>query len=466
MSNIILPQNREMSRFDRHVRRAILACMPVEYEWRFDENLSGERPGEADDRRRPRWRFWLGLTTAAVLLVALGLYGWWRVSRESLAQAERAVQAVARLEIRALADGDTDLYMSLQDGADPQWLDLQRTRLVSGTVLPPPAPGLLASDPLTTEHPLVIGGRARVEFVRMAGPPGGEQVPFRAVRFYRLAPDGRWLHTPADPKYAGRALVWVGTRNDLTGYIVENELLEQLAPELELTAAPFCGLFSCPPDVRFTLSFTGTLGVQATQAGVLPAPHIAGVPDDEAARSVWIQAVKGYLADIMLAQVIGEPVGGVTGVSLRVRVKEYIGAAQPGHPDLSLLAQAYAEERLLTPTTLWDDPVPDEQIVIAGQEAVLLADFIDQEYGREGVAALLSASVDAQSWDAAVQTALKTDRFAFEQRWMAYVQHRIEQGSTLPPAARFRDLLLLHLVPQRLYLGQRCDVGYPGHKCA
>jgi hypothetical protein len=400
--------------------------MPVDYEWRFGENLSSDRPEEAVARRHPRWRFWLMLTIAVVLLVALGLYVWWRVRRESLVQAEGAVQAVARLEMLALADGDIDLFTSLQDRADPGWLDHQRARFLSRAVLPPPVPGLVSGDALTTENPLVIGDRARVELVRTAGPPGGAQFPFRAVRFYRLAPDGRWLHTSPDPKYAGRVLVYVGTLNNLAGYIVENELLEQSVPELELTSALFCDLFSCPPDVRFTLSFTGTLGAQTTQPGVLPAPHIVGIPDDEAARAVWVQAVKGHLADIMLAQVIGEPAGGLTGHSLRMSVKEYVGAAQPRHPDLGLLAQAYAEERLLAPTMLWDDQVLDEDISVAGQETILLVDFIEEEYGREGVTAMLSASANAQSWGTVVQAALETDEFAFEQRWIAYVQRRVE----------------------------------------
>jgi hypothetical protein len=400
--------------------------MPVEYEWRFGENLSGDRPEEAAARRHPRWRFWLVLTVVVVLLVALGLYGWWRVSRESHMQAEEAVQAVARLEMRALADGDIDLFMSLQDGADPGWLDHQRARFLSGTVLPPPVPGLVSGDTLTTENPLVIGDRARVELVRTAGPPGGGLFPFRAVRFYRLAPDGRWLHTSPDPKYAGRVLVYVGTQNNLAGHIVENELLEQAVPELELNAALFCDLFSCPPDVRFTLSFTATLGARTTQASVLPAPHIVGVPDDEAARAVWMQAVKGHLADIMLAQVIGEPAGGLTGDSLRTKIKEYIGAAQPRHADLDLLAQAHAAEQLLAPKVLWDDQVPDEGITVAAQEAILLVDFIEEEYGRGGVAAILSASPNAQSWDAVVQTALETDEVALEQRWIAYVQRKVE----------------------------------------
>ena len=318
--------------------------MSVEYEWRFGQNTSSDEPGEAVRRRRPRRRVWVGLAVAVVLLVALGLYGWWRLRRQFLTEAEEAVQAVARLEMRALADGDAELYLSLQDGADPQWLESQRTRLLSGTALPPPVPGFIASAPLTVEHPLVIEDRARVELVRMAGPPEGGQFPFRAVRFYRLAPDGRWLHTRADPKYAGRVLLWVGPRNDLAGYIAQDELMEQLAPELELTAVSFCSLFSCSGDVRFTLSFTSTPGPLDAEAGALPAPHLVGAPDSVAAQAAWIQAIKSYAVDFMLASVVGEPAGGLVDASLRTSVKELLGVARSTPSDLDLLAQALAEQ--------------------------------------------------------------------------------------------------------------------------
>ena len=55
------------------------------------------------------------------MLVGVGLTVWWRSRRDVLATVEAQVQAVAQLELRALAEGDTDLYRSLQDDAAPGW---------------------------------------------------------------------------------------------------------------------------------------------------------------------------------------------------------------------------------------------------------------------------------------------------------------------------------------------------------
>ena len=173
--------------------------MAVDLEWRFDTEVPDELPREEHRPHPPRRRVWLGLAGAVLLLVGVGLCVWWRSRREVLATVEAEVQAVAQLELGALADGDVELFMSLQDDADPTWREAQGVRAALDTFLPPPVPGLVASTVLSVENARVVGDVARVEVVRMAGLPGGEMVPFRAVRFYRRSDDGRWLHTRADP---------------------------------------------------------------------------------------------------------------------------------------------------------------------------------------------------------------------------------------------------------------------------
>jgi len=407
--------------------------MPVEYEWHFDEKGPGGETEGTGEARPSRRRVWSILAVAAVVLVGFGLYAWWRVSRVSLRRMEEEVQAVARLEMRALADEDAELYLSLQDDSDPRWQELQEARLISGTALPAPAPGLAASVPFAVEHPRVIGDHARVELVRMAGLPGGASLPFRAARFYRLTSDGRWLHTSADQEYAGRMLVWVGPRNDLAGFSVEDDLLGPLAPELEVTAARFCDLFSCESDVRFRLAFTSTLDTQTTQPEVLPAPHIVGVPDDDAARAVWTQAVKGYLVELMLDQVVGVSTGGLIETGLRTRVREMLGVAVPRQPDLDLLAQAAAEGRLPTLSALWERAVPDEQRTTAESEVILLLNFIEEEYGSDRLPALLMTG--ASSLDATIGIALGTDLPTFERQWLTYLHRRVSEPAYLRQGA-------------------------------
>ena len=399
--------------------------MSVDLDWRYRRDTFDQPPAGSPKGRRRRWRKWVTLLAAVVVLVALGAFSYWRARRAWLEQTAADVRAVAQLEMRALADGDVELYLSLQDGADAVWLEAQRAHWLSGCPLLPPAPGFTVTLPATIELPIVIGDRARVEVVRLAGPPGEEPHPFRSVAFYRQVADGRWVHTAPDPDYGGRVLVWVGPRNDLAGYIVQTELLAQLAMELETTTATFCGLFPCPDGLRFTLAFTDTLGEQRAAIAVLPAPHLAGVPDNEGARAIWVQAIKGHLANLMLDEVVGRLVGGFIEASLRHRVKEYLRAGPSHQLDPVLLAQAVAEGRLLGLVALWEQAVADDQTALAEDEAALLVRFVEQAYGPEGVASLLAQIGTASSLEALLRDALGADLASFEKRWLDYVHQEV-----------------------------------------
>jgi hypothetical protein len=399
--------------------------MSVEYEWHFDEETGDPTPETGARPPRRRWRTRLLIAAAALLVLSLGVFVAWRLSRASVAETAADVEAAVRLELRALETGDDVLYLSLQDDEDLSWLDSQRSRLASGAPLPAVGPGLVATSIVTVETPSVIGDRAEVGFVRLAGPAGGEQLPFRAVGFYRRLPDGRWVHTTPDPEYAGRPLVWVGPRNDLSGHMVETELFEGLAPDLELVADAFCELLACAADVRFSLALTGTLDAGTQPAWVLPPPHLVGVPQGEAARVVWTQGMKGHLVELMLDAVAGRASGGLIGQALRDRVKEYLGLGQTYQADPALLAEALAEERLPPLSDLWSGTISGGQRSIAEDEAAVLVRYIEQQHGREGLIALLYAVADAPSLDALLLTSLGTDLFAFEQRWLGYLREEI-----------------------------------------
>ena len=406
--------------------------MSVEYEWRFDESSPAQEPDEDGSKRRPRWRTPLAIAAAVLLVAVLGTYVVWRLRRASVAEAVDDVQAAVQLELRALQEGDTELYLSLQDDEDGAWLESRRDRLSRGSLLPPPAPGFMATTPLTIERTTVIGDRAEVAYVRLAGLPGGVQYPFRAVSFYRLMSDGRWVHTAPNAGHAGRLLVWVGPRNDLAGHIVQTDLFEQLAPELELTADAFCELLACPADLRFSLALTDTLVSETLQAVVLPAPHLAGVPQGEAATAVWMRAIENYVVDLMLARLVGEPVGGLIGVALRAQVKEYLGLGQTHEADPALLAEALAEERVPALSDLWAGSVPEAQGAIAEAATAVFVRFIEQEYGRDGVIALLFATARAPSLDSLFAIAFGAEAAAVERRWLNYVRQEIIPEAALP----------------------------------
>ncbi len=400
--------------------------MPVEFEWRIEQ--PGPEPtgaGSAGHLRRP-WCRWAWPLAVAILLLALGCYLWRRERLRALEQPQQAVLEVARLEWRAAASGDTELFLSLQDQDDPAWYAMQRARILAGEPLPPPVPGLSATLPLTVEHATVVGRRARVEFVRLAGVPGEPMWPFRGLAFYRQAEDGRWVHTADDPDYAGRTLVWVGPRNEVAGQIAHTELMEGLASDLELRADAFCVWVACPPGPRFTLALTGTLR-QTSPPSVLPAPHLVGVPEGDAARDVWIQALGRLMADRMLDQTVGQPNGGALGQALRSRVRQYLGVEPSRPPNPAALGAALSGGWLPTLEQLWEGHLSAEQSAVARDEAALFVRFVERQYGQSGVAALLQASAAAPTLEALTAAALGAELANVEGAWLAYLADEVSR---------------------------------------
>jgi hypothetical protein len=408
--------------------------MAVEYEWDFDAEAPSEEPPPSDHRRPISWRTPLIVAAAVILVAGLAYVAVWRLRRTSIRRATADVLSAVELELRALEAEDDVLYMGMQDETDESWVEAQQERLTRGNALPPPAPGLTASSVLTVEKPAIFGDRAQVPLVRLAGPPGGPQYLFRSIGFYRLLPDGRWVHTAPDPEYARRALAWVGPRNELAGYMAETDLLEQLAPDLELTADAFCALFTCAPDLRFRLALTDTLGMGTLSGGSLPAPHLAGVPVGEDATALWNWAMARHLVDLMITQVAGDRAGGFITDALRAQVKVYLSVGIPHQVDPTRLAEALEAGRLPSLAELWDGAGADGDRALAADAAAVLVRFVEQEYGREGVLSLLSAASRAPDAISLFAIAFGSDASVIELRWLEYFAREVVPAAALPVA--------------------------------
>jgi hypothetical protein len=106
--------------------------MSSDFEWHFGDDLP-EYGGQEERGRRHGWRRWVPLVLVLVLMLAVGgAYAWWRGRQRTLARAEAQVEEAARLELRALAEGDTELFLSLQDPADRSWKQAQKAYLDTG----------------------------------------------------------------------------------------------------------------------------------------------------------------------------------------------------------------------------------------------------------------------------------------------------------------------------------------------
>ncbi len=438
--------------------------MAAEFEWRFeDERPSGEPSAEGGaGRRRARWPVWLSV--GLVVLAVVRLYAWWRVRREALVEVEAEVQAVAQLELHALAEGDTELYLSLQDNADPNWQEAQEARAALDALLPPPLPGLTATTALSVENARVVGDAARVEVVRMGGLAGGDMVPFRAVRFYRRSDDGRWLHTRADLDYAGHTVTFSGERVKIISFATDRDWIGPVAPELEGLAEQFCGLVSCQWHSPLTLDFTGTLDTVLEPEEVLPAPLLVGVPDDEAARAAWETGLRELLFDRLIAREAGRPSGSARGGELlQARLREWLRAklelSESVSPNLDLVAEGLGAGEWVSLWSLWDFAPDDDdpRRPLAEAEIDLLLAFIEEEHDPSAVAGLLHTPREyATMWMLVGEELGEEDRRAFERRYLAYVRETIIEFFGEAAAFAEYDLVVACGEPWNLW-GLRLD---------
>lgn len=400
----------------------------VEFDWQIEPE--GSQPGAPPPSPDRRWVRWILLS----LLIALGLgsafWRWREGQLRKLAQIEKSVMAVVRLEISALAHGDSELYLGLQDETDPMWYQAQRNRLYAGQPLPPPLPGLSATLPLTVGRVSVTGTQARVELIRLVENTDGKLVPFRLVAFYRYLPDGRWVHTAPDSRYGGRVLVWVGAHNDLAGYLVHTELMEPLASELELMSNAACALLRCPPGLRFQLALTGTLAKEESDPNVLPAPFIVGVPQGEAAYRLWLQTLKRYYVERVLEETIGQPTGGLIGWALRRRVHQLLETEPTIRPNVALLGEALAHGGLPSLAQLWNGRIAEDQRLVAENEALLFVLFTETHAGVDGVVDMLWALPEVSSIASLAEVVLNLSPSKFEQMWQDYLQQALIREKT------------------------------------
>lgn len=373
--------------------------MSSDFEWHFGDEFPDDEP-EEKQAERPRWRR-LAPWILTLLVVAAGATMWWRGRQRTLVQAEAQVQQVARLEFRALLEGDEELFLSLQDPSDRSWKAAQAAYLDSAA-LPLPLQGLTTPVSTTVESARVVGDRARVEIRHAAPLPSGEEASFYAIRFYRYTNDGRWLHTRAESDAGGNTVtVVVSTRTSsgpvdeirITGLQQDADWIDPLASRLLNVAQRFCNLTSCQQDPSLELNLAANLEEAAEPEDLtLAAPFLVGAPENDAAQAAWEASLREFVVDLLVTREIGSRVEGdrageLVEERLRAWLKAKLGVSQPVAPDLEVVREALETDAWIPAWNLWHVSRDDRRLA-AGEIDLMLA-YLEEEHGATPVAELL-----------------------------------------------------------------------------
>jgi len=404
--------------------------MSADFDWRFRDEEARTKLDKPSPRRK-RLRPWLVLL-AVLALVGVGVFVWWKASRESLRQQDRQVQAVAELELRAIAAGDEELYLSLQDTSDAAWYRAQEILFAKGVFALPPAPGLNVAE-VTVKQARAIGDLARVELTVVAAPVGAEDASFSATRFYRRLPDGRWMHSQLDPEYLGGVRVWLGEYVRLVGYEADAEWLGPVAPQLERTGRSLCVMLECQGELPMTLAFTDTVGSLAGLGGAWPAPLLAGRPTDETSESVWYAALGDHLLDRFIARETGVSEDALSGKPpsialiarrVRERIRAHTGLRRPIVLDTQPVGDALESGCWMTLAEIEDlaEAVSEEEWLLLESEIDLFLDFVAANYGERGVVDLMRAMPESESMSGLSMRAFGTDLETLEELYFAYTK--------------------------------------------
>jgi len=403
--------------------------MSSDFDWQFSDGEASSAASGPSRPRRPRWRLWL-VGLAVVALAGGCVFVLWRLSQNALRRRDRQLQAVAQLELSAVAGGDVELYLSQQDNANTNWYHAQERLAREGLLAPPPAPGLEVGR-VAIAQARVVGDVGRVELAVTGVSSEQEPAVFSATRFYRQGPEARWLHTMPDAEYLGPVSIWLGESITLVGYETDAEWLRPAASHLERTGRTLCVLLECR-ELPVTLVFTDTMESPVTQ-NVLPALFVSGRPADETAIAVWQAALDEFLLDQTIARETGvseavlagkPPPVGLIAHSVRERIRAQIGLRPWIVLDSEPIAAALKSGDWLTlaDTESFTGDVAEGVDPLLLSEVDLFVHFVAANYGERGVLDLLRAIPESGSLSDLVLRAFGQDLDTLDRLFLVYAE--------------------------------------------
>jgi hypothetical protein len=294
------------------------------FEWQTEEEVDWDALPEVvpAPANTPRWRRWGWLLIFAGLLLAGSWLALQQVTtRVAEVEAEVTADLLAshQLLLRAAAEQDEDVVLSLLSGRDTGWTQGQLEVMTAGLWLERPSLGLTYLEAPTDGVTVTLSSdlyTAEMVYDVVYQTETAETITLQQTAVYRRGAD-RWLYAPPDGEYWGGWEEAEFPRLTLQYPAREAEIAQQLGADLSQAVADFCREidgFDCPADFRVRLQLDHRpQSLLALNTAVLPfhgvafhyqlpTPALVGLPQDEAAydalrRGYAARLLSGVVAD-------------------------------------------------------------------------------------------------------------------------------------------------------------------------
>lgn len=438
--------------------------MSPDIEWHIGDETGRETIARTRATPVSRWRRWL-IAFAVMGGAGLGVL-YTTIPEPSAPPAPTPTQTsapppplepVIAAEARALADGDREAFMALQDEVDGEWYRVQAASF-SAWGRPANADRLYAIGSQIVQP----DGRARAEVYQQIT----DEASVYQLRFYRLR-DGAWKRARPDAAY------WSGLRaTERTSHfeiafpIEDRQTAWRVTQRLERVYEALCRDLNCSlrdrRAPRITLDFRPDAGAPHRDWGLahtlsLPSPRLVGlhVPFG-LADDVYTTFAYEALLEPIARWATGDydrwarnPNGSLFFEAILAWQQLRIDLARDTPPERLLVAgpggltsrpsqgdwedtrrfyrDLLAGQRLIAPADLWvwppnDRAVPNDLGDLAGGEVDALIAFIEERHGAASVIALLNALGPARSLEEAIETGLGADYDALIAEWLIWIE--------------------------------------------
>jgi hypothetical protein len=251
--------------------------MDVQFEWQVGtEDGDWETLAKTERRAWFRWlrrvRWWTWLIAAVILLsVVAGGYFLLRSRYEQLSrEIEFQIQGVIDLEAQAFARGDVGLFLEQQDPAAPDWVALQRKRIM----------GECDCDPVLPAQIQDVALHRDVAWVQVI--EGESEV--RRVRFYRQTEQG-WRQTAPRVEFWGAPIELHYGEQIYRYHVRDGPYVDPLIEQIQKTVDQVCGTLECPGLADMVVVFSidalpGQAPALRDNLLVIASPWISGLPPD------------------------------------------------------------------------------------------------------------------------------------------------------------------------------------------